>query len=215
MLRNFWVLLFCVMCLGDPARAHPHVFVDARTGFIFADNGQLVALRISWTYDEFTTLVLFDTLNLDQDGDGQLNDADRAAIVQGETNWDPGYKGDVYLEVAGRDYPLGRPKSGAAKLENNRLEVSFDLPLSRPVGIKDAPAFLRLYDPIFYYAYTILPATDSIDLPDGCQTRIVPFEPTAVENALQEKLAALGREETPEQDNIGRLFSDEVRLTCG
>ena len=84
MLRNFWVLLFCVMCLGDPARAHPHVFVDARTGFIFADNGQLVALRISWTYDEFTTLVLFDTLNLDQDGDGQLNDADRAAIANAE-----------------------------------------------------------------------------------------------------------------------------------
>ena len=31
----------------------------------------------------------------------------------------------------------------------------------------------------------------------------------------QEKLAALGREDIPALENIGRLFSDEVQLTCG
>jgi hypothetical protein len=30
----------------------------------------------------------------------------------------------------------------------------------------------------------------------------------------QAKLAALSREETPSQPNIGRLFSDEIVLTC-
>jgi ABC-type uncharacterized transport system substrate-binding protein len=50
------------MCLGGPAKAHPHVFVDARTGFIFGTDGQLEALRISWTYDEFTTLILFESM---------------------------------------------------------------------------------------------------------------------------------------------------------
>jgi ABC-type uncharacterized transport system substrate-binding protein len=203
------------MCLGGPAKAHPHVFVDARTGFIFGTDGQLEALRISWTYDEFTTLILFESLNLDQDGDGQFNDADRAAVIDGETNWDPEYKGDVYLEVGGQDYPLARPEAAAVTLENNQVEVSFDLPLSQPVRIEGAPAFLRLYDPVFFYAYTILPAMDPIDLPENCQAQIVPFEPNAAENALQEKLSALGREEAPTQENVGRLFSDEVQLTCG
>ncbi len=83
------------MCLVGTAKAHPHVFVDARTGFIFGTDGQLEALQISWTYDEFTTLILFETLNLDQDGDGQFNDTDRASIIEGETNWDSAYKGDV------------------------------------------------------------------------------------------------------------------------
>ena len=87
-----------MMCLGEPAKAHPHVFVDARTGFIFGTDGKLEALHISWTYDEFTTLVLFESLDLDQDGDGQFNDADRAAIIEGETKWGHTYKGDVYLE---------------------------------------------------------------------------------------------------------------------
>jgi ABC-type uncharacterized transport system substrate-binding protein len=215
MSHKFLGLLFVVMCLGGPAKAHPHVFVDARTGFIFGADGQLKALRISWTYDEFTTLILFESLNLDLDGDGQFNDADRAAVIDGETNWDPEYKGDVYLEVAGQDYPLGRPEAAAVTLENNQVEVSFDLPLSQPVRIEDAPAFLRLYDPVFFYAYTILPAIDPIALPEGCQAQIVPFEPNAAENALQEKLTALGREEAPTQENVGRLFSDEVRLTCG
>jgi len=214
-LRNFWSLFLFVMCLGGSAGAHPHVFVDARTGFIFDADGRLQALRISWTYDEFTTLILFESLNLDQDGDGQLNDADRAAVIKGETNWEPEYKGDVYLEVAAKDYSLGRPEAGAVTLENNQVEVSFYLPLSQPVRIDDTPAFLRLYDPTFYYAYTILPAADPVALPEGCQAQIVPFEPDAVESALQENLAALGREEAPAQENVGRLFSDEVRLTCG
>ncbi len=215
MLRKFWCLLFCLMCLGNLAKTHPHVFVDARTGFIFDDSGNLRALRISWTYDEFTTMILFESLNLDQDGDGLFNDADRAAVIEGETHWDPQYKGDVYLEVAGQDYPLGRPEAAVVTLENNQVEVSFDLPLSQPVMVGNTPAFLRLYDPVFYYAYTILPDNDGRNVPSGCDIQIIPFNPDEAERELQQELAALSREDTPSQQDVGRMFSDEVRLTCG
>lgn len=214
-LPRFGTVFFIAMCLGDPIKAHPHVFVDAQAGFIFDKGGELTALRISWTYDEFTTLILFESLNLDSDGDGQLDERDRDAIIEGETDWDPEYKGDVYLEVAGEDYPLGRPEAAAVTFENNQVEVSFDLPLSAPVTIANTEAFLRLYDPGFYYAYTILAEAGGANLPDDCKIGVVPFEPDASESELQEKLAALSREDTPEQQNIGRLFSDEVRLTCG
>jgi ABC-type uncharacterized transport system substrate-binding protein len=213
--HRFWGLICVALCLGGPAKAHPHVFVDARTGFIFGADGQLEALRISWTYDEFTTLILFESLNLDQDGDGQFSDSYRAAIIAGETNWDRAYKGDVYLEFAGQDYPLGRPEAAAVTLNNNQVEVSFDLPLSHPLRIDNTSVFLRLYDPFFYYAYTIVPAINPPNLPEGCQAEIVPFEPNAAESALQDKLAALGREDIPTVENVGRLFSDAVRLTCG
>jgi ABC-type uncharacterized transport system substrate-binding protein len=213
--HRFWGLICVALCLGGPAKAHPHVFVVARTGFIFGADGQLEALRISWTYDEFTTLILFESLNLDQDGDGQFSDSDRAAIIAGETNWDRAYKGDVYLEFAGQDYPLGRPEAAAVTLNNNQVEVSFDLPLSHPLRIDNTSVFLRLYDPFFYYAYTIVPAINPPNLPEGCQAEIVPFEPNAAESALQDKLAALGREDIPTVENVGRLFSDAVRLTCG
>ena len=203
------------MCLGGVTKAHPHVFIDARTGFVFGSDRQLEAVRISWHYDEFTTLVLFETLELDLDQDGQLNDADRVKILEGETNWPQDYKGDIYLEVLGQDYPLGRPKAAAVKLNANQIEVIFDLPLSKPIRVDSSPVFLRLYDPFFYFAYTIISAKASPELPENCEAQIVHFEPTTAERFLQEKLAALGREDSPEIENVGRLFSDEVQLTCG
>ena len=215
MSHKFWSIIIVMMCLGEPAKAHPHVFVDARTGFIFGTDGLLEALHISWTYDEFTTLILFESLNLDPDGNGQFNDADRAAIIDGETKWSHTYKGDVYLELAGQDYPLGRPEAAAVRLSGNQVEVSFDLPLLQPVRIDNAPVFLRLYDPFYYYAYSIVPPIAHANLPEDCQLQILSFEPSAAESTLQEKLAALGREDIPALENIGRLFSNEVQLTCG
>ena len=207
-------MLFAI-CLGGVTKAHPHVFVDARTGFVFGSDRQLEAIKVSWRYDEFTTLVLFETLELDLDQDGQLNDADRVKILEGETNWPQDYKGDIYLEVLGQDYPLGRPEAAAVMLNANQIEVSFDLPLSQPVRVDSAPIFLRLYDPFFYFAYTIVSAKASPDLPEDCEARIVHFEPTKAERVLQDMLAALGRDDSPEMENVGRLFSDEVQLTCG
>ena len=207
-------MLFAI-CLGGVTKAHPHVFVDARTGFVFGSDRQLEAIKVSWRYDEFTTLVLFETLELDLDQDGQLNDADRVKILEGETNWPQDYKGDIYLEVLGEDYPLGRPKAAAVKLNANKIEVIFDLPLSKPIRVDSSPIFLRLYDPFFYFAYTIVSAKASPDLPEDCEARIVHFEPTKAERVLQDMLAALGRDDSPEMENVGRLFSDEVQLTCG
>lgn len=81
--------------LSEPGQAHPHIFVDAGADFLFDEAGRLAALRISWRYDEFTTLFMFETLTLDTDDDGKLNIADRAAIVAGETDWPAEYEGDV------------------------------------------------------------------------------------------------------------------------
>ena len=207
--------MLSVMCLGGVTKAHPHVFIDARTGFVFGSDRQLEAIKVSWLYDEFTTLVLFETLELDLDQDGQLNDADRVKILEGETNWPQDYKGDIYLEVLGQDYPLGRPKAAAVKLNANQIEVIFDLPLSKPIKVDRLPILLRLHDPFFYFAYTIVSAKASPDLPEDCEARIVHFEPTKAERVLQDMLAALGRDDSPEMENVGRLFSDEVQLTCG
>lgn len=92
------------------ASAHPHVFADTEIGFAFDDDGTVTSLRVKWTYDEFTTLTLYAILGLDSDGDGALDDIDFAKIVEGETNWPPGYKGDLHL--AG---PAGRVASDPAK----------------------------------------------------------------------------------------------------
>ncbi|MEM7753045.1 MAG: DUF1007 family protein [Pseudomonadota bacterium] len=197
--------------VASPTLAHPHVFVDARAGFSFTDDGQLAGLKITWTYDAFTSLTLFDILDLDKDGDGALNDADRAAIVAGETEWADDYKGDTYLERDGAEVGLARPLNGAAWMEDDRITVTFDLPLTTPETVV-GDMVLKLYDPFYYYAYTV---TDLDDVAwEGCSAELVSFVPDQAAAELQTKLAALSREETPEQENVGRYFADQVRLTC-
>lgn len=203
-----------MMSLSEPVRAHPHIFVDAGSDFLFDEAGRLAALRISWRYDEFATLFMFDVLDLDTDGDGRLDDADRAAIVAGETDWPPDYEGDVYLDVAGAKRALTRPENAVAEMVDDRIIVHFDLPLADPVDMSGIRATLRLYDPSYYYAYSATDTPRLVNEPPGCAATIVPFVPDDAAAKAQAQLAALSREETPSQPNIGRLFSDEIVLSC-
>lgn len=197
--------------LAGPTLAHPHVFVDARAGFVLDAEGHLMGLRIMWTYDAFTSLTLFDILDLDKDGDGLLDDVDRAAIVAGETDWAEDYKGDTYLEMSGADVPLGRPENGAASLTDDKITVSFDLPLAAPQTV-EGEVVLRLYDPSYYYAYAV---TGVEDVTSGqCDTTLIPFVADNATTELSAKLAMLSREETPDQEEVGRLFADRIVLAC-
>jgi ABC-type uncharacterized transport system substrate-binding protein len=205
-------LAAAVAGLAGPAAAHPHIFVDAIAGFRFDDDGRLASLRITWTYDAFTSLVMFDQLALDPDGDGRLDDADRAAIVAGETEWPPDYNGDVHLDDGGAPVAMGRPRDGAAWMENDRVTVTFDLPLAAPRVLSDGLR-LRLYDPFYYYAYDVVGAETAEGAP--CMARIDPFEVDAASRMVQFQLFDLGREEIPAQEDVGALFADEVHLTCG
>lgn len=210
--RHSVPLLAAVLaCLAGPSGAHPHIFVDAVAGFRFDDDGRLASLRITWTYDAFTSLVMFDQLGPDADRDGRLDDADRAAIVAGETEWPPEYDGDVHLDVGGVPVAMGRPRDGEAWMEDDRVSVAFDLPLAAPLEVTDG-ARLRLYDPYYYYAYAMVNLEEHGPTP--CEARIERFEPDAATATIQTQLAALSQEEMPAQEDVGALFADEVHLSC-
>ncbi|WP_306115348.1 MULTISPECIES: DUF1007 family protein [unclassified Roseovarius] len=215
MMRRLGSLLLPLLLLQGPALAHPHIFVDAKAGFRFNDAGQVAGFRISWTYDAFTTLFLFDVLDLDRDGDGALDDADYAAILRGETEWQEGYVGDIYFEVNDTVKPHLVPVDAEALYRDELITIRFDLPLATPVDVAGQDVVLRLYDPNYYYAYTVAEITNATHLPDGCAVDLVPFEPDALTSDLLVALGSLSREEQPEQEGIGRMFSDEVILKCG
>ena len=211
MLRAVLVLPF--LLLPPAARAHPHVFVDASAGFLAGADGRLDALRIVWLYDAFTTLVLYDQLGLDPDGDGQLDAADLAAVAAGETDWPPEYAGDTYLWRDGAPVALGRPAEAVARMVGDRLEVAFDLPLAEPLLLAPGALSLKLYDPGYYYAYGMQIAAAPA-LPGGCRAELIPFRADAATAELQAALSALSAEEVPDDPEIGARFADEIRLTC-
>lgn len=204
------LLAIALSLVTTPALPHPHVFVDAKAGFAVDDRG-LTGLRITWLYDAFTTLVLYEQLDLDRDGDGKLDAADLERVAFGETDWAPEYEGDTYLWVDGAKEALGRPRNGVARMVGDQVEVSFDLPLAAPEPLGGLSASLRLYDPAYYYAYDVTGTDGSVE---GCAVALVPFEPDAEDQALQDQLSALSQEEVPDDPTIGARFADEITLQC-
>ena len=197
-----------ILLSATSVHAHPHVFVDTNVEFV-VNSSQLTALRINWRYDEFTSLVLFDTLDLDPDGDGQFDDEDRQKVVRGETHWDDGYDGDIHLSSGDMPVAMGKPHSGEAEFREGRVALTFELPLAQP--IEAATATLKLFDPFYYYAYRVLEG--SVD-GDGCQLTLIPFAADAASAKLQDELAKLSREEFPDDENVGERFADTLRLSC-
>ncbi|MBL3596103.1 DUF1007 family protein [Rhodovulum sulfidophilum] len=205
---------FIFLFLPQIALAHPHVFIDASAGFRFDDDGRLAKLRIVWLYDAFTTLNLYVQLGLDADGDGKLDEDDLEKIARGETDWPPDYPGDTYLFQNEAPVALGRPQHGTARMIGDRVEVSFDLPLVRPLAVDGQRTSLKLYDPEYFYAYTLKTVLAAGSIPRECRTRLIPFTPDAADAATQKLLASLSVEELPSNPDIGARFADELRLTC-
>ena len=196
---------------ASAAYAHPHVFVTAGAGFLTAPSGDLAAVQVTWTYDAFTSLTFFEILDLDQDGDGVLDAADLARLVEAQTIWPDDFVGDTYLEHGASPVALGRPEAGRSWMSDGRISVSFELPLETPLE-PTSDVVLRLYDPTYYIAYS----TTSLDVtPDGCEAEIIPFQSASASDALQAQLSQLSRDETPQSNDVGRVFADRVRLTCG
>jgi ABC-type uncharacterized transport system substrate-binding protein len=202
------------LSLGGFVHAHPHVFVKAKAGFQIDSENHLQALRITWRYDAFTTLVLFDTLDLSSDSDGVLNDDDREKIIAGETQWPPGYNGDVHLTVADAPLDLTKPQNASADMINGEIIVSFDLPLATPTDMTGQRASLRLFDPSYYYAYSTSIDAGIQITNTPCEVTDIPFEPDKTEAETLLVLSMLSREETPSEPNIGARFADEILLTC-
>lgn len=208
-------VMFTVLLLYHrPAYAHPHVFVDTEVGFVVEQDGLLTGLYVSWTYDPFSTLVLFDVLDLDRDKDGKLNEDDYAAILRGETEWADDYVGDIYLEVNKTVQPHLKPVNAQADFAGDQISVRFQLPLAQPVVVPGQDVVLKVYDPNYYYAYSVKDVEDTPALPGSCKTFLFPFTPDGITAELLEVLGGLSREEMPEQENVGRLFSDRVVLSC-
>lgn len=199
---------------GTAALAHPHVFVDAEGTYLFDDRGRLAGIRIYWLYDAFTTLLLHDTLGLDPDGDGALDEADMQRIVTGETDWPPDYEGDTYLWIGGQKQALSRPLRASAHMVEDRVGVSFALALEVPVEMSGRVASLKLYDPFYYYAYSI-PGAGRLSGPaEGCHVRVNRFVADEQSQAIREQLSALSKEDIPDDPNIGALFAEEIVLQC-
>ena len=195
--------------MAGPVAAHPHVFMDTALEVIRDDAGRAEALRVTWTYDPFFSLVLISERGLDPDGDGTLTEAETAALQGFDMNWEPGFPGDTYAFAGTRAVALSGPRDGVARYEGGRIISSHIRDLAEPVA---GLLVVKNYDPTYYTEYTIREVRA-----EGCGTEIIAPEISEAERELQAALAEIPADVDIEMGfpEVGALFAQEVRVTCG
>ncbi|MEO1493367.1 MAG: DUF1007 family protein [Pseudomonadota bacterium] len=223
-MKRTLALLALTGALASPTAvvSHPHVWVTGGAHVGLDEEGRLARIHVTWIYDTFASLYLLNYLKADQDGDQVLSERDKELILADQTNWPEDFQGDSYLYVSGEKRALGRAENPDTRiLESGQVEVTFERAVIEPYrpGSGEPDAIIKIYDPYFYYAYEVTEAPEIITKSDdhGCSVQHSKPNPEDDEGlaALQVELSALGREETPTQQDVGAFFADEIRLTCG
>ena len=199
---------------GGPVLAHPHAFVETRFEVLLDAQNRATAVRISWTYDDLTSLALIADRGLDEDFDGVLTPEENAAIAGFDMNWDPGFAGDSYALLGEAPLALSGPQDWTASYAEARLTSTHLRRFAQPVALGAAALVVQAYDAGYYTAYTVENVVISGGA--GCVSEIFVPDPSAADEVLKAALAELSPSEDAEVQfpAVGAAFAEEARVTC-
>ncbi|WP_299687522.1 DUF1007 family protein [uncultured Tateyamaria sp.] len=190
------------------AAAHPHVFVDTKIRVVVDNAGRLEGVEISWTYDDFYSLLLMSDMGLDNDGDGRLRDDELRRLDGFDMNWIEGYLGDTHATRDGSTVTLGPPQGRGVRVERGLITSTHFRAASGPAD----GLVVKAYDPTFYTAYSLVGA---VEVEGPCAAQVVPADLDAAYSLVEELLyatpAAQAEDSYPE---VGEAFADTVTVTC-
>ena len=198
--------------LSGPAFGHPHVFVDGGVDFVI-ENNVLVAMRVTWVYDEFETLYILSSHDLSLNTDGGLDADDRAALVRYRSEWPSDFDGSAHLSVDQQPIALKWPTELDADVLDGRLQVTFTRELDDMLPIADLSAEVAFYESTYFFAFA-LTQTPTVFGGDQCSAEVVKHDPNENDEQMRATLAQLGREETSPIANVGAMFADRIALKC-
>ena len=197
-----------------PAASHPHVFVDTDLAFEVNAEGLVHAVTVTWTYDEFETLLVLDEWGMGGAYDTGLS-AENAETLKGyDLVRFEGVGGDLYLAHEASEgetaLALTAPEGRSVSLADGRLTTTHRRALTTPTPAEGL--VVRSYDPTFYTAYTLYQVAPV----PGCVAEITPPDLDAAYSLVEELLYAMPQSEAEENyPKVGKAFADTLRLSCG
>lgn len=192
------------------AWAHPHVFIDTGLAAKTDAAGRLLGVEVTWEYDDYYSLLIFEDMGLDADYDGQLTAEELAALQGFDLQWEAGFEGDTYLSLDGSPLALGAPEARQTVVADGRIRSRHFRPLIRPVAAEGV--VIQAYDPTYYSAYTVSLGAEA---GTGCAADVTPPDLDRAYSLLEELLYAMPADQAEDAyPEVGAAFADTVRLTC-
>lgn len=139
---------------------------------------------------------------------------DQARLIRQESDWPEDFRGAAHLSVDGAALKVSRPKSMQADFEEGRLTLRFRRELSQPIMIEASEVEVAFYEGTYYYDFSGSQEPGIVGPIASCSADVIHFDPSQPDANLKAALAKLGREETPDDQNVGATFADRIRLKC-
>ena len=209
MIHRAVVPLFTALLFATPLDAHPHVFVDVALRFEGDGQGRLTGVEVTWSYDDFFSLLILSDMGLDPDGDGRLTDAELARLKGFDLEvWPEGFEGDLYIHSGDKKIALDHPEPTGVALQNGRIVAKHE----RGFGPVEADGLrVEPYDPTYFVDYTL---TGPVVLPDACAYTIKEPDLDESQSEFRDMVAELTVEEQFEGIEVGNIFSDIMVISC-
>ena len=215
-MRRF-VLTCAMLLVAGPgtlssARAHPHVWITVRSEAQFDVEGQLVAIRHHWTFDDMYTAFL--TSNLGPDG-APLTEADLLPLAKENIESLAEYEFFTFAQVSGKPIAFSKPQEYSMTYEAKQqiATLHFTLPLAAPVGAKPEFSF-AVYDPTYYVAFAFDKGQSAriAGGPPGCSISL--DRPSELNANDQEALSRAASENLSPGEDLAFKLADRAIITC-
>lgn len=214
LMRNFLFPAVLAIFPTTQASAHPHVFVEVSVAMIYEGDAPS-AVRLTWTYDDYFSLLLMSDLGLDEDGDTILTAQELDILTASVKDWPADYDGDLEVLQNGRSLPLGPKEDHIVTYEDGVVHETHTRPLVGAIDPKQ-PLAARPYDPYFYVAYDVT-GEITVEGRDGCVGTLQSPDLEAANAQVATLLdgrAASDVGATEEFPAVGNLFAQTVTFTC-
>lgn len=217
MLRQFLKLVpFALVLVPSLASAHPHVWVEMRTGIAFTDDGKISGVNVEWSFDDAYAAVALE--GMDANGDGDYSPEELVALTTENMDSLKDYNyfnkmwgGDAVLETA-------PPTLAGQSYTDKKLKLHFTVPLVVPYDPRSAEFKLKIFDPEFYIAFDYVkdaPVKSEGKIAAECKFELKPLPTDAELNATQEMLATKGVDWKPENgEDFGSMFAQALVVIC-
>ena len=209
---TFLMIACAAALLSGHARAHPHVFAEAKMTLVLGANGNVEKLTHNWVFDDlFSSTVL---VEFDKDQDLNLSEAELKDVQGTIVDSIGDYNYFQTISNNGAAVKMSRPPNLTAKMDGTTLVISFESAPEKILPLHGKVSF-GIYDPTFYTAIDFIADTDlqTTALPAGCAAAVIRPSP---EEAMAQNQKNLTESffETTDAVSMGQLVATRLEVTC-
>lgn len=205
-----------LICTATAPQAHPHIFIDAGLTAIVDDKGALQAIKVTWAYDAFYSLLVTEDAGVDPDGNAVLTKEEEAQLRGFDMQWIDGYNGDLVARLDGEPLVLSGPRDATLVMREGRLVTTHVRDVAGAPMLAGHSLSLKPYDPTYYTSYDVTMNVTVQGL-EGCTVARNLPDLDAGMKQLQDALSKLGRDQDAIEEGfpeVGEAFATDVEITC-